>query len=158
MNKGKTEFMIIGSGDQIAKCSTSHLNINNVQVQRSRVIKYLGTHMDEKLSFEDHITAKCRTAAINFQCIKAIWQVLTEEVTETLVLGIVMSHLDCCNATHCDLPNIDISRFQVIQNMHAKLVKGSKNNPVMMRHYTDFTGCQPNRELNSKFWHWCINA
>ena len=39
--------------------------------------------MDEKLSFKDHITAKCRTAAINFQCIKAIRQVLTEQVTET---------------------------------------------------------------------------
>ena len=48
MNEGKTEFIIIGSGHQIAKCSTSHLNVNNVEVQRSRVIKYLGTHMDEK--------------------------------------------------------------------------------------------------------------
>ena len=79
MNKGKTEFIIIGSGHQIAKCSTSHLNMNNVEVQRSRVIKYLGTHIDEKLHFKDHITAKCRTAAINFQRIKAIWQVLTEQ-------------------------------------------------------------------------------
>ena len=70
MNKGKTEFIIIGSGHQIAKCSTSHLNMNNVEVQRSRVIKYLGTHMDEKVSFKDHITAKCRTAAINF-CARA---------------------------------------------------------------------------------------
>ena len=40
MNEGKTEFIIIGSGHQIAKCSTSHLNMNNVEVQRSRVIKY----------------------------------------------------------------------------------------------------------------------
>ena len=117
MNEGKTEFIIIGSGHQIAKCSTSHLNVNNVEVQRSRVIKYLGTHMDEKLSFTDHITATCRTAAINFRRIKAIRRVRTERATETLVLGIVMSHLDCCNAILCDLPNIDISRFQVIQNI-----------------------------------------
>ena len=61
----------------------------------------------------------------HFQCIKAIWQVLTEQATETLVLGIVISHLDYCNAILCDLPNIDISRFQVIQNMCAKLVKGT---------------------------------
>ena len=46
--------------------------MHNVEVQKSRVIKYLGTHMDEKLSFKDHVTAECRTAAINFQCIKAI--------------------------------------------------------------------------------------
>ena len=67
MNVGKTEFIIIGSGHQIAKCSTTHLTMNNIEVQRSSVIKYLGTHMDEKLSFKEHLTAKCRTAAINFQ-------------------------------------------------------------------------------------------
>ena len=44
MNEGKTEFIIIGSGHQIAKCSTTPLNVNNIEVQRSSVIKYLGTH------------------------------------------------------------------------------------------------------------------
>ena len=117
MNEGKTEFIIIGSGHKIAKCSTTHLNVNNIEVQRSSVIKYLGTHMDEKLSFKEHITAKCRTAAINFQRIKAIWQVLTEQAMETLALGTVMSHLDYCNAILCDLPNIDISQLQAIQNV-----------------------------------------
>ena len=72
MNEGKTEFIIIGSSHQIAKCSMTHLKVNNVEVQRSSVIKYLGTHMDEKLSFKEHITAKCRTAAINLQRIKAM--------------------------------------------------------------------------------------
>ena len=72
MNEGKNEFIIIGSSHQIAKCSTTHLNVNNTEVQRNSVIKYLGTHMDEKLNFKEHITAKCRTAAFNFQRIKAI--------------------------------------------------------------------------------------
>ena len=67
MNEGKKEFIIIGSGHQITKCSMTHLDVNNIEVQRSSVIKYLGTHMDKKLNFKEHITAKCRTAAINFQ-------------------------------------------------------------------------------------------
>ena len=125
MNEGKTEFIIIGSSHQIAKCSTTQLKMNNIEVQRSSVIKYLGTHMDERLGFKEHITAKCRTAAINFQRIKAIQRVLTEQATETLVLGTVMSHLDYCNAILCDFPNTDISWLQAIQNMCAKLVKGA---------------------------------
>ena len=36
-----------------------------------------------------------------------------------------MSHVDYCNASLCNLPNIDISRFQVIQDMCAKLVKAT---------------------------------
>ena len=51
--KAKLNFFIIGSGHQVAKCSTIHLNVNNIEVQRSSVIKYLGTHMDEKLSFKE---------------------------------------------------------------------------------------------------------
>ena len=125
MNEGKTKFIIIGSSHQIAKCSMTQLKVNNVEVQRSSVINYLGTHMDEKLSFKEHITAKCRTAAINFQRIKIIQRVLTEQAKETLVLGTVMSHLDYCNAILCDLPNTDISQLQTIQNMCAKLVKGA---------------------------------
>ena len=125
MTEGKTEFIIIGSSHQIAKCFTTQMKVNNVEVQRSSVIKYLGTHMDERPSFKEHITAKCRTAVINFQRIKAIPRVLTEQATETLVLGTVMSHLDYCNAILCDLPNTDISRLQAIQNMCAKLVKGA---------------------------------
>ena len=39
MNEGKTEFIIIGSGHQIAKCFITHLNVNNIEVQRSSVIK-----------------------------------------------------------------------------------------------------------------------
>ena len=52
MNEGKTEFIIIGSGHQIAKCPMTHLDVNNIEVQRSSVIKYLGTHMDKKTEFQ----------------------------------------------------------------------------------------------------------
>ena len=45
MSGGRTEFIIIGSGHQIVKCSTTHLNVN-IEVQQSSVTKYLGTHRD----------------------------------------------------------------------------------------------------------------
>ena len=42
----------------------------------------------------------------------------------TLALGLVISHLDYCNAILADLPDTDISCLQRIQNICAKTVLG----------------------------------
>ena len=42
--------------------------------------------------------------------------------TQTLVLGLYISHLDYCNAILVGLPNCDIKKFQCVQSMCAKLV------------------------------------
>ena len=47
---------------------------------------------------------------------------LTQEATEILVLGTVMSHLDYCNSLLVSLPDVDISKMQHIQNIAAKMV------------------------------------
>ena len=47
---------------------------------------------------------------------------LTKDVATTLVLGLVISHLDYCNSILYGLPDCDINKFQRIQNMSAKLV------------------------------------
>ena len=47
---------------------------------------------------------------------------LTQEVTETLVLGTVMSHLDYCNGTLAGPLDVDISRMQCVQNIATKMV------------------------------------
>ena len=59
---------------------------------------------------------------LNIQCIKNIRHLLTQEVTETLVLGTVISHLDYCNSILVGLPEVDITKMQHIQNIAAKMV------------------------------------
>ena len=65
MNNTKTEVLLIGSQSQLNKCVTSALNVNGPMVQISRMIKYLGTFLDNGLSFKHHITTKCRIAMWN---------------------------------------------------------------------------------------------
>ena len=43
---------------------------------------------------------------------------------ETLLLATIMSHLDYCNSILMDLPDVDIRKFQRIQNICAKLTLG----------------------------------
>ena len=56
---------------------------------------------------------------LNIQRIKPL---LTEDITQVLVLGLVISHIDYCNWLFVGLPEIDISKLQRIQNVGAKLV------------------------------------
>ena len=78
------------------------------------VINYLGTWMDQYLSFRQHILKKCNVAMINLQWIKAIRRILTVEATETLVHGLVTSHLDYSNMVLHGLPKVDIQILQQV--------------------------------------------
>ena len=78
--------------------------------------------MDEHLTLREHIKRKCRIAMVNLQRVHLIRQYLTQDTMQTLVLGIVMSHLDNSNAIFSGLPDKDLANLQRIQNAGAKLV------------------------------------
>ena len=67
MNNAKTEVLLIGSQSQLNKCVTLALNVNRTMVSISRMIKYLGTFLDNGLSYKHHITTKYRLAMWNLQ-------------------------------------------------------------------------------------------
>ena len=122
MNSSKTEFIMFGGRQQLNKCSTTSVRIAGDTVNTVRRIRYLGAYLDETLQMKDHIKAKCRSAMMNFFRIKSISKYLTKEATETLVLSLVISHLDYCNSILYNIAEKDIYKFQRIQNMCAKLV------------------------------------
>ena len=60
MNSDKTEFILIGSKQQLQKCHTKQININSENITRSETIKYLGAWIDNNLSFKKHTTERCK--------------------------------------------------------------------------------------------------
>ena len=122
MNTSKTEFIMFGSRQQLNKCSTKEINIIDDRIQSARYVRYLGAYLDETLNLKVHIKTKCRAAMLNYLRIKSIRKYLTKNATETLVLSLVISHLDYCNAILYGVAETDISKMQRIQNMCAKLV------------------------------------
>ena len=75
-------------------------------------IRYLVAWADDKLNFKVHIATKCCIAMWNLQKLKAIHDLLTEETCTTLVIGLVISHLDYNNAILVGLPHTDIHKLQ----------------------------------------------
>ena len=112
MNSNKTEFILIGSKQQLQKCYTSQININSENIIMSETIKYLGAWLDSNLSFKKHITERCKMAMWNLHNLKHIRKFLNQETCHTLVCGLVLAHLDYANAILADLPNVEIAKMQ----------------------------------------------
>ena len=128
MNSSKTEYILFGSAYHLGQCTTNGLNVNGESVTLSNEIKYLGVHLDNKLTLKHQISLKCRTAMWNIQRVKLIRDVLTQSACETLLLGLVISHLDYANSLYIGLPDCDIQKLQRVQNIAAKLVLRSSDN------------------------------
>ena len=135
MNSDKTEFILIGSKQQLQKCYTKQININSKNIIMSELIKYLGALIDSNSSFKKHITERCKNAMWNLHKLKHIRKFLDQETCHTLVCGLVLSHLDYANAILADLPNVEIAKMQRVQNIAAKLVMGADS-------YSSLTECR----------------
>ena len=79
MNDSKTEFIQFGSQQQLWKCTIEILSVNDCDIPKVNVIKYLGTYLDRSLSMKVHIKNKCRIAMANYHRIANIRKYLTEE-------------------------------------------------------------------------------
>ena len=122
MNSSKTEFILFGHPKQLKKSFSNYLKVNGKDANSSVDIRYQGVHLDGQLNFKQHISHKCKLAMLNIHLTKNIRSTLTTEATHTLVLGLVMSHLDFCNSTLFGLPQKSIKKLQRVQNIAAKLV------------------------------------
>lgn len=122
MNCSKTEFIKFGSRQQLKKCPAESINVCDTDVKSAPVIRYLGAWLDSNLNFKKHITMKCRSAMQNLQRLKTISDVLDKKTLTTLVIMLVISHLDYANCLLTGLPKCEIKKLQRIQNMAAKLV------------------------------------
>ena len=112
MNDGKTVFIISGSRRQLPKTTTKHLTVNSSVIKRSDCMKYLGDHLDETLLLRKHIASKCRTTMFNLLCIKNMRHMLTTEACHTIMLGLVISHLDYGNTIIAELLDLAIKMLQ----------------------------------------------
>ena len=122
LNPKKTEIMYFGSRQQLSKCVTTGLTIVSDYIEKSKFMRYLGTWLDQHMSFEHHVKIKCRTANWNLCRIGRIRKFLTLDARKSIIIATVISHLDYCNGVLFGITNKLLNKFQVIQNRAAKLI------------------------------------
>ena len=127
MNNGKTKVIYFGSRQMLSPCNAEEIDVQGKNISMSKIVRYLGALLDSELNLKRHVTTICAKAMNSNNRIKLIRNSLSKEVCQTLVQGLVISHLDYANAILIDLPDLTIKKLQRVQNIAARSVLGNEN-------------------------------
>ena len=135
LNDIKTEFLHGSSRHRLTN-PISTLDLDGTVVHASNMCKNLGVTFDDKFTFENFVSHKCRSASYGLYKIGKIRDFLDKATTERLIHAFVMCHFDFCNSLLFGLPSHQIQRLQLIQNSAARLVTRTKKHtsitPILM--------------------------
>ena len=101
LSDDKTEFLIIGTSQQLAKVIISSLCVGNSAITPVSSARNLGSWFDAKLTMATHITRTCNSASYYLYNLRRIRMYLSKENTKTLVHAFISSRIDDCNSLCC---------------------------------------------------------
>ena len=122
LNDEKTEFLVIGTRQQLSKVNISSITVGNSAIMKSSVVRNLGSYIDDKLSMNSHINKVCNASFYYLHDIRRIRKHLSRDSSETLIHAFVSSRLDYCNSLLYGLPQVQIDKIQRVQNAAARLI------------------------------------
>ena len=124
LNDDKTEFLIIGTPQQLVKVRTTSIKIGTDQIQCSESARNLGYFYDSTMKGCTHINKLSSMLYIIIKRISRIRQTINLETTKTLVQALVTTKLDYCNSLMMGTPGYNFSKLQHILNAAARVVYG----------------------------------
>jgi len=122
LNDDKTEVMFVGSRHLLAKNNISPINIAGNEINPVTKVKNLGTFLDNDLSMDSQVSHLIRTLHMHLRKIRIIRPYLSKNATRRLVVSLIFSKLDYCNALLFGLSSNQLKRLQSIQNTAARLI------------------------------------
>jgi hypothetical protein len=98
INDTKTEFMILGSRQQLKKLTIDGIKVGNANILPAEQVKNLGVIMENTLSMQKQVNKICSKSFFQLYKLRQIRRYLKVEATRTLVHAFVTSNLDYCNS------------------------------------------------------------
>ena len=121
LNDGKTEFLLIGSRQQLAKVSIDSIKVGDADITPVLSARNLGTWFDSHMEMSIHISKTCKSAFHYLYNIRHIRKYHSKEHTEQLIHAFVTSRLDYCNGLLYGVPECQIKKLQCVMNASARL-------------------------------------
>ena len=135
LNDEKTEFILIGSRQQLSKLNVPHITIGDSDITPAAKARNLGAIFDSTMCLNAHVSNIVRCASFHIRNIGRIRKYLDPKATENIMHSFVTSRLDMGNSLLIGLPQNQVGRLQRIQNAAARLVtltrKRSHITPVL---------------------------
>lgn len=122
LNDDKSQFVMLGSKQQLAKSVTPNLNIGSSSITPVKKVRNLGVIFDSNMTMESQVSSSVKLAIHSLRNLRAIRKYLTTKAAEQLVHAFVTSRIDCCNSLLYGIPMSQVKRLQLVQNAAARLV------------------------------------
>ena len=85
LNDDKTEFLLLGTKQQLAKVDINSITVGESVVNTKPVVRNLGSWFDSQLSMSTHISKLCSSAFFHLHYISRIRKFLSPGETKSLV-------------------------------------------------------------------------
>ena len=105
LNGDKTDFLVIGTRQQLAKVNINCIRVGSTDVCPVTVARTLGSWFDEQLTMSTDISKLCGVAFFHLHNIKRVRKYSSRESMEMLVHAFITSCVDYCNSPLHGLPN-----------------------------------------------------
>ena len=123
LNPSKTEFILFGTKQQLAKLDNPSLRISeDLSISSASCVRNLGVMFDSHLSFHDHITKISQVCFYHIRDLRRLRSCLSLQTASVIGTALVQSKLDYCNSLLLNLPQLEINRLQFVQNSLARAV------------------------------------
>ena len=123
LNDDKTESILISTRQKLSQIPPSlSLSLDTATISTSHSTKNLGVILDSTLSMQDFVSSTAKSCYFHLRRISQIRKHLSTEATTKLVISLVISRLDYCNALLSGLPDSTIQTLQRVQNNAARLI------------------------------------
>ena len=93
LNVSKTNYMLFGNNRNMVDCS---IYINNIEIERVYVTKFLGLHIDCKLDWKVHIQNVKNKIAKNCAILTKVRHKLNDAAMYTLYMSFIVPYLNYC--------------------------------------------------------------
>ena len=123
LNSGKTEVLVMGTYQQLAKLNIQSLNVAGVQVYlQQKPVRNLRVMCDRNMTMSDQVKSLVRSVSYHTRNISRIRRHLTIDSTKKLVNSLVTSRLDYCNSLLVGVADGLLQRLQCAQDWAARTV------------------------------------
>ena len=128
LNRDKTEFIMFGTRQQLAKVGDIHLQIGPDKVVPVEHVRNLGYIMDKFLKNGLHINKLSSTCYCMLHDIAKVRSNMDKGMAQLIIQALVLSHMDYCNSLLAGTTPYQLNKLQCIQNMGCQVICNLKKN------------------------------
>jgi hypothetical protein len=127
VNVGKTKYIMFGPKPytQIPKL---RLQLNNISIEQTDNIKFLGIIIQHNLSWEAHITNKCNKISQINAILSRLKNILPLNILETIYRSLIEPHLTYGVIAWGNATNKSLRRMKILQKRSVRQITKSKYN------------------------------